>query len=59
MNVSMQPSHQLHLPSDGLWHHWTDAFMTLNNDTTFTCNDTGFTFTYNVRFDDYVIEGSP
>ena len=27
-------------------------------DTTFTCNDLGFYFSYNVRFDDYQVTGT-
>lgn len=58
MHVWTQPTHELLLPSDGQWHLWTQDLMTLNNDSTVTCNDPGFTFTYNTPFDNYVVTGT-
>ncbi len=58
MQVRMVPSHQLLLPSDGQWHDWNLALMSLNNDTTTPCNDTGFVISYNVYYDDYQASGT-
>jgi hypothetical protein len=58
MQVTMQPSHQLLLPSDGQWHDWTDGLMTLNNDTTAICNDNNLFLTYTTRFDNYTASGT-
>ena len=58
MQTTMQPSHQLRLPSTGAWHDWTDALMSLNNDTTFSCNDSHMTLSYTVRFDTYTANGT-
>lgn len=58
MPVRMTPSHQILNPGDGLWYNWTDATMSLLGDSTATCNDPGFSISYNVRFDDYQVTGT-
>jgi hypothetical protein len=53
-----QASHQLLLPTDHVWHPWTQALMDLNNDGTTTCADPGLTLGYNTYFDNFVVTGT-
>ena len=57
MQVRMIPSHSLKKP-DGIWYNWTEPFMASEGGAVETCNDLGFFWSYNVKFDDYQASGT-
>lgn len=50
-------SHQQLQTGDGQYHDWTPAYMSLQNDHTYACDDVGYDFHINSQFEDYVATG--